>query len=153
MRKDDFSLGVMDHFKNKQDDLADTICQIEAICVCWGFQLTQEKIETPKILNCNVPKIAIIDTNNKLVLNCNTPKTTEKLVLNCNIPKTIDNGSNLIKYSKEHIMSLSRVIDVKNIILENKLDLKSGGTIAISKIRLSNLDDYKKIVIDKLYPS
>jgi len=40
MRKDDFSLKVLDHFRTKQDDLADTIAQIEAICCVWGFPLT-----------------------------------------------------------------------------------------------------------------
>ena len=29
-RNDDFSLGVLDYFKTKQDDLSDTACQIEA---------------------------------------------------------------------------------------------------------------------------
>lgn len=40
IRKDEFSLRVMDHFKNKQDDLGDTVNQIEAICHIWGFPVT-----------------------------------------------------------------------------------------------------------------
>lgn len=37
IRKDTFSLGVLQHFHNKQDDLSDTVCQIEAVWICWGF--------------------------------------------------------------------------------------------------------------------
>lgn len=37
IRKDEFSLQVLDHFGNKQDDLSDTICQIEAVFICWGL--------------------------------------------------------------------------------------------------------------------
>ena len=40
IRKDDFSQNIMKKFKNKQDDLADTICQIEALFVLWGMLLT-----------------------------------------------------------------------------------------------------------------
>jgi len=32
-RNDQFSLGVLDHFKSKQDDLSDTACQIEAFFI------------------------------------------------------------------------------------------------------------------------
>lgn len=40
IRKDQFSLGVMTHFRNKQDDLADVVCQIEALIICWGLPIT-----------------------------------------------------------------------------------------------------------------
>lgn len=40
MRLDKFSLQVLDHFKKKQDDLSDTVCQIEALFICWGFSPT-----------------------------------------------------------------------------------------------------------------
>lgn len=33
VRKDKFSLEVLDHFKSKQDDLCDTVCQIEAFMI------------------------------------------------------------------------------------------------------------------------
>ena len=36
-RCDQFSLNVLNHFSTKQDDLCDTACQIEAICICWGL--------------------------------------------------------------------------------------------------------------------
>lgn len=37
IRLDTFSLQVLDYFRNKQDDLSDTICQVEALFICWGF--------------------------------------------------------------------------------------------------------------------
>jgi hypothetical protein len=37
IRKDQFSMDVLDHFRNKQDDLSDTVCQIEAVFICWGL--------------------------------------------------------------------------------------------------------------------
>lgn len=40
LRKDEFSLQVMDGFRSKQDDLADTVCQIEALLISWGFPPT-----------------------------------------------------------------------------------------------------------------
>jgi len=40
IRLDNFSLQVLDYFRNKQDDLSDTVCQIEALFICWGFLST-----------------------------------------------------------------------------------------------------------------
>jgi hypothetical protein len=37
IRKDQFSLDVLNHFRNKQDDLSDTVCQAEALFICWGL--------------------------------------------------------------------------------------------------------------------
>jgi hypothetical protein len=36
VRNDQYSLNILDNFKRKQDDLADTICQVEALCRVWG---------------------------------------------------------------------------------------------------------------------
>lgn len=36
------SLKVMDQYRTKQDDLADTKCMIEALCSLWGLPLTSE---------------------------------------------------------------------------------------------------------------
>ena len=41
IRRDEFSLQVLDHFRNKQDDLSDTVCQLEALFICWGLLPTQ----------------------------------------------------------------------------------------------------------------
>jgi hypothetical protein len=40
IRGDTFSLGVLDCFRNKQDDLSDTVCQIEALVIGWGMKAT-----------------------------------------------------------------------------------------------------------------
>ena len=40
LRRDDFSLQVLDSFRNKQDDLSDTVCQVEALFICWGLPET-----------------------------------------------------------------------------------------------------------------
>lgn len=41
-RKDDYSLQVMNGIPKKQDDLADTVCQIEALMISWGFEATKD---------------------------------------------------------------------------------------------------------------
>lgn len=63
-RGDEFSLGVMDFFKNKRDDLADTVCQIEAFLKEIGFpttqelnlikQLPQQQVQTKLVLTSNL---------------------------------------------------------------------------------------------------
>lgn len=40
IRRDEFSLQILDYFRNKQDDLSDTVCQIEAVFICWGLLQT-----------------------------------------------------------------------------------------------------------------
>lgn len=80
IRKDDFSLQVLNYFKNKQDDLSDTVCQIEALFTIWNLPLTNpppEIITTKETLNLNiknpvkVPKLLIdpVKPNNGLSLN------------------------------------------------------------------------------------
>lgn len=41
LREDDFSIGVMDYCSKKQDDFADTVCQIEAFCMFVGLPTTK----------------------------------------------------------------------------------------------------------------
>jgi hypothetical protein len=50
-RNDKFSLGVLDYFKNKQDDLCDVILQIEVLFICWGLQKENKPIITLMINN------------------------------------------------------------------------------------------------------
>lgn len=40
-REDIFSLKVLDFFKKKQDDLCDTVCQLEALAMSWGLVITK----------------------------------------------------------------------------------------------------------------
>jgi hypothetical protein len=48
-RDDKYSLTIFDKTK-KKDDLADTLCQIEAICVLWKLPLTTHQIVKNKIV-------------------------------------------------------------------------------------------------------
>lgn len=52
-RNDDFALDVFRKFKNKQDDLADTICQIEAFCIYSSLNniIIHDKIISDKIIH------------------------------------------------------------------------------------------------------
>lgn len=69
LRDDTFSLGVLDCFKNKQDDLCDTVCQIEALMVYWGLPLTLGAIppDQKDILSINGKIVNITDTNNFII--------------------------------------------------------------------------------------
>ncbi len=51
IRRDEFSLKVLDHFKKKQDDLADTVCQIEAFFITIGLPCTYPPPNKTIVLN------------------------------------------------------------------------------------------------------
>lgn len=55
--------------------------------------------------------------------------------------------------SKEYIMNINKVNVLYNLVMTKKLNIKNGGPIKVSDISLKNLDKYKKIIIDTLYPS
>lgn len=56
IRLDDFSLQVLNCFKNKQDDLADTVCQIEALFKLWGLPQTAPPPPLPlSLLDTSTP--------------------------------------------------------------------------------------------------
>jgi hypothetical protein len=50
-------------------------------------------------------------------------------------------------------MSITKVNVLIALVTKQKLNAKNGGPIKIKEIQLKNLDEYKKIVIDTLYPS
>jgi hypothetical protein len=50
IRRDTFGLQVLDHYKKKQDDLCDTICMSEAVCVYLGWEETSPP-PRPVIIN------------------------------------------------------------------------------------------------------
>jgi hypothetical protein len=54
---------------------------------------------------------------------------------------------------KQYIMNINRVIDLTKFVKDRKLNVKDGGSIKIKAINLKNLEEYKKIIIDTLYPS
>jgi hypothetical protein len=59
--------------------------------------------------------------------------------------------------TKEYIMNLTKVIDVKNVVTIKDLNTKKSGTklnankIKLSDIKLATLDEYKQLIVDKLY--
>lgn len=55
--------------------------------------------------------------------------------------------------NKEFIMNTNKVINIKNIIAVKKLNVRNGGTIDMNKIKLSNLEEHKNLIIELLYPS
>ncbi len=44
-RNDNYSLDVLDYYMRKQDDLSDTICQIQALLDCWGIDSERPVID------------------------------------------------------------------------------------------------------------
>ena len=50
-------------------------------------------------------------------------------------------------------MSIAKVNVLIALVTEKKLNAKNGGPIKVRQIQLKNLDEYKKIIIDTLYPS
>lgn len=89
MREDDYSLGVLNHFKNKQDDLCDTICQIEALFICWGLPITKiQKNQVEPSLGC-LTKVISDNTikSNVKILNC-IDQTANLKTSNINNPTT-----------------------------------------------------------------
>lgn len=94
LRGDTFSLGVLDYFKNKQDDLCDTICQIEALMVYWGLPLTID------IKNVNVKEDILLCDNPKDIIKVRTNNTNSpviKLKIN-NTNNNINNNDKKIKF-------------------------------------------------------
>jgi hypothetical protein len=54
---------------------------------------------------------------------------------------------------KEYIMNINKVNVLYNLVITKKLNAKNEGPIKVKDIKLENLDEYKKIIIDTLYPS
>jgi len=79
----------------------------------------------------------------------------------------IDNSKQTTKYNripdknitKEYIMNLTKVCDVKSVVIIKDLNTKKGkgktnsDKIILDDIKLKNIDKYKQIIVDKLYPS
>ena len=78
----------------------------------------------------------------------------------------IDHSKKTTKYNrildeditKEFIMNLTKVCDVKNIVLIKDLNTKKGQTktngnkITVTDIKLETLEKYKQIIVNTLYP-
>lgn len=64
LRKDTFSLQVLNNFSSKQDDLCDTICQLEALFILWGFPATSAPPDTINSISTqSVPLVLQIAPN------------------------------------------------------------------------------------------
>ena len=113
-----------------------------------------------EIIDKSTKQIEIIDLSTKQIEITTEPSKQIKIV---DLPiKQIENINHklIIKSSrtsediinKEYIMNRNKVIDVKDIVKIKKLNIKNGGPIKVNDISLQNLDKYKRIIIDTLYP-
>lgn len=84
-------------------------------------------------------------------------KNDESLVKNFDM----DNNKLSIKYEettedilyKKYIMNINKVNVLCKEVMTRKLNVQNGGPIKVKDINLKNLDKYKKIIVDTLYPS
>jgi len=72
IRKDTYSLSVLDHFRSKQDDLSDTVCQAEAVFISWGLlgtivppdsgpaAVTPAVVNVPVTLAVSAPRLTLV---------------------------------------------------------------------------------------------
>lgn len=60
-RDDKEGLKIMQKHKRKQDDLADTVCQIEALFSLWGLPLTKEPSQIPVLTR----KVNVVISNDE----------------------------------------------------------------------------------------
>lgn len=163
IRLDNFSLDVLNHFRTKQDDLSDTVCQIEALFICWGLSptapppnvgpdnTTTQTIQpitlrlTPQItlsdiVNINLPQITPLI--NKNTIQTSIPMalpTTDPLSINSEMKITSTPGKMLSLISTAPTRTQSRIqaIPITSTLTENKLGLnpigKSSMTLAIQR--------------------
>ncbi|HSW76475.1 MAG TPA: HNH endonuclease [Candidatus Saccharimonadales bacterium] len=54
--------------------------------------------------------------------------------------------------TKEFILNITKVTDLKNIVIIKNLNVSNGGQITLKKINLNNLENYKLEIINKLFP-
>lgn len=54
--------------------------------------------------------------------------------------------------TREFVIQLSTIIDLRNIIMMKKLNKQNGGTVSVGNIKLCNFEEYKIMVADLLFP-
>ena len=115
LRNDTFSLQVLDCFKNKQDDLCDTVCQIEALMVYWGFPLT---------LGATPPDQTDILSINGKIVNINDLSKLNKFVIDGNVINItkLDNVNIVNKPLKLNIIDNNESINKNKSIKLNIVD-------------------------------
>jgi len=132
LRNDTFSLQVLDLFKNKQDDLCDTVCQIEALMVYWGMPLTLGAVppDQTDILSIN-GKIVNINNLDKFIIDGN--------IINITKSNNTNNTNNTNNASKP--LKLNIVNNPSNIINNTTTN---SNTNKINKPLKLNIIDNKK---------
>lgn len=94
IRLDQFSLDVLDRFRNKQDDLSDTVCQIEALFNLWGLPCTVTP-PRPTTVEVKLPKLTARQQQTSILSLVNTAPTTIKplstLNMNVEVPTSLMN--------------------------------------------------------------
>jgi len=99
-RMDQFSIEVLDHFRNKQDDLCDTVCQIEALFICWGLLPTKPPpISGPDDSALN----NIIPLTLQLTPSIVVPGITEKISISNQLTLVCNSNKNNISIDRTHI--------------------------------------------------
>lgn len=84
-RNDEFSLGVLKFYRNKQDDLSDTVCQIEALFILWGYSSPPVE-QTDKLITNTIKKH---QQGNILSMVSNVPTRNAEVSSSHNIPSPI----------------------------------------------------------------
>lgn len=147
LRNDTFSLQVLDFFKNKQDDLTDTVCQIEALMVYWGLPLTLGAIppEQTDILSIN-GKIVNIRNINEFVIDGNIINITK--VDKLNVVETPKKNKSL----KLNIINtdISKNLETLNKPLESNIVNNCKGVENLNKnkplkLNIINVDNSKNL--------
>jgi hypothetical protein len=64
---------------------------------------------------------------------------------------TKDNRMTEEMITKDFILNITTVINLKNVITIKKLNVTNGGFISLSKVKLCNLEEYKSLIINKLF--
>lgn len=130
-REDTFSLKVLDKYRNKQDDLSDTIVQAEAIFILWGYKPT----ESPPSLSTKKAKVSKI---NNLKISNNTEDSAKIIKLNFNADQKDKNDDISKRPFKLNFKSNDVLMDEEFEIKESRPDIKNITN-------LNNLPDRTKI--------
>ena len=54
--------------------------------------------------------------------------------------------------TRESILKLTKIMDLKNIVSVKKLNVRGGGQIVANKINADNFGEYKTLVANILFP-
>jgi len=138
LRKDTFSLQVLDCFKNKQDDLCDTVCQIEALMVYWGMPLTLGAVppDQTDILSIN-GKIVNINNLDNFIIDGNIINITKSN--NTNNSNSINNVNKPLK--------LNIISDSNNVSKPLKLNIVNNSNNIINTTNSNKINKPLKLNI------